>query len=675
MPLSRIIIKNYKSIKKCDFSLTELNVLIGKNGTGKTTILEAINYFYKNLTKSDIDNSIFNQNNSFSNEISISFIYDLSDFLKIAKSHSGEDDTFDNSNEKKYNGYYKAIISIASLVSDNKIKIEMRQIKGKSIWWNCKYEDRMMLKNLFPIFLINCRSLNLSNWEYIWSFLGELLKVSYDERKNISEDINKILLDSSREISEKLNEVIKIFNTSEISIKKQTGKDYASNLAKIFFSGDYIYQKERKLSYYSTGTNSVKYLEILLKTCSTLARVKMKEPLVLLDEPEISLHTNYIDELSEEITNVYPKLNILIATHSSRLTKNLIISPNSVYLYNVKQIDNATIIYKMKRFPQYSPSSTYKVFDDHINSYFSRFNLFVEGETELELFSNPYLRNLFPILKKIDVFKASSDNVTLNIMDPKLLKNQIPYLCLIDLDKILIYDQDKNTFILNTRSGFLPDKHKELFRYCNKHEYKNYLYFQRHRIDEMVNQLRVHYSRPFFGCNDTNYKTMITLIQKYLISYNVFCLKTTIEGTLINEKTIDFAFKFLIKQSRCSHYKCFTEYYNNLNDLDKLNLLRLLYNGKNDLIGTRKKIFKELSQEEQELLEKFLIGKKTSTWISSYLEQYFKNKTKLNNRLSEKTFRIFLENTENKSNLKKKFEEDFFEIFSLINKVYDMIDS
>lgn len=110
MPLSRIIIKNYKSIKKCDFSLTELNVLIGKNGTGKTTILEAINYFYKNLTKSDIDNSIFNQNNSFSNEISISFIYDLSDFLKIAKSHSGEDDTFDNSNEKKYNGYYKAII-------------------------------------------------------------------------------------------------------------------------------------------------------------------------------------------------------------------------------------------------------------------------------------------------------------------------------------------------------------------------------------------------------------------------------------------------------------------------------------------------------------------------------------------------------------------------------------
>lgn len=675
MPLSRIIIKNYKSIKKCDLSLTELNVLIGKNGTGKTTILEAINYFYKNLTKSDIDNSIFNQNNRFSNEISISFIYDLSDFLKIAKSHSGEGDANDNSNEKKYNGYYKAIISIASIDSDNKIKIEMRQIKDKTIWWNCNYENRMMLKNLFPIFFINCRSLDLSNWDYIWNFLGDLLKVSYDERKNISEDIRTILLDSSQEMSNKLNEVIKIFNTSEISIKKQTGKEYASSLAKIFFSGDYIYQKERKLSYYSTGTNSVKYLEIMLKTCSALAKVKMKEPLILLDEPEISLHTNYIDELSEEIINVYPKLNILIATHSSRLTKNIIISPNSVYLYNVKQVDNVTIIYKMKRFPQYSPSSTYKVFDDHINSYFSRFNLFVEGETELELFSNPYLRNLFPVLKKIDVFKASSDNVTLNIMDPKLLKNQIPYLCLIDLDKVLIYDQNINAFSLNSRSGFLPDKHKELFRYCNKHEYKNYLYFQRRRIEEMVNQIKVHYSEPFWGCNDINFNTMISLIQRYLISYNVFCLRTTIEGVLINEETMDFAFEFLMEHTQCKQSIHFDKYYNNMNDLDKLNLLRLLYNGKNDLIGTRKKIFNNLPIQDQGLLEKFLIGKKTSTWISNYLEQYFRNKTKLNNRLSEKTFRIFLESNENRAKLKKMFEKDFYEFFSLINRVYDMIDS
>ena len=42
MPLTRLIIKNFKSIKNCDISLSELNVLIGENGTGKTNLLDAI---------------------------------------------------------------------------------------------------------------------------------------------------------------------------------------------------------------------------------------------------------------------------------------------------------------------------------------------------------------------------------------------------------------------------------------------------------------------------------------------------------------------------------------------------------------------------------------------------------------------------------------------------------
>ena len=81
----------------------------------------------------------------------------------------------------------------------------------------------------------------------------------------------------------------------------------------------------------------------------------------------------------------------------------------------------------MKKFPQYSPSSKYRVSDDHINSYFSRGILFVEGETELELFSNPYIKILFPKLKEIDVFKAMSDEPILNIMNPKLVNTHTPY--------------------------------------------------------------------------------------------------------------------------------------------------------------------------------------------------------------------------------------------------------
>lgn len=88
MPLTRLIIKNYKSIKNCDISLEKLNVLIGENGSGKTTILDAINYFYKNLTYSAASDNVFDENNRYSNELKISLVYDFSQFVKISKSNS-----------------------------------------------------------------------------------------------------------------------------------------------------------------------------------------------------------------------------------------------------------------------------------------------------------------------------------------------------------------------------------------------------------------------------------------------------------------------------------------------------------------------------------------------------------------------------------------------------------
>lgn len=85
MPLIRIIIKNFKSIKNCNISLSDLNLLIGENGTGKTNILEAVEYFYRNLTAASATEQIFDENNRYSNESRIALVYDLSEFVKISK--------------------------------------------------------------------------------------------------------------------------------------------------------------------------------------------------------------------------------------------------------------------------------------------------------------------------------------------------------------------------------------------------------------------------------------------------------------------------------------------------------------------------------------------------------------------------------------------------------------
>lgn len=142
------------------------------------------------------------------------------------------------------------------------------------------------------------------------------------------------------------------------------------------------------------------YLELLLRAIDAISKSKLKEPIILLDEPEISLHPRLIDELSDALISTNSKMSILLSTHSSRLTKNLIISAEEIALYDVRLTEKYSTAYKMKLFPQYSPTSTTRVTDDHVNSYFSRSILFVEGESELELFSNRIFRELLGFFTK-----------------------------------------------------------------------------------------------------------------------------------------------------------------------------------------------------------------------------------------------------------------------------------
>ena len=675
MPLTRLTIKNFKSIKYCDITLSDLNVLIGENGTGKTNLLDAISYFYYNLTGSNISTEIFDENNHYSNEVRISLTYDLSEFVKISKSNTEEIPDFgeeEPAEKSRYSGYYKAIISMASKVSNKKLRVELSQVKGRSIRWNCTYEERLIFKSLFPIFYIDTRNLDVTQWGYIWDILGELAKVSNTERKNISAKISDVLLDPAHETSQKLKVITDIFEAANVSVKPAMAKEYATNLTKVFFSGNSIRQRGRHLDYYSTGTNSVKYIELLLKSIDALSRVKMKEPIILFDEPEISLHTNYLDELAEAITDVNSRLNVLVSTHSSRLTKNLITASDTISLYNVKLINKYSSIHQMKKFPQYSPTSKYRVADDHINAYFSRVNLFVEGETELELFSNPYLRILFPKLKKVDVFKAVSEKPILNIMSPKLSNSQTPYLCLIDIDKAMSFDKGKKRFVM--RSEYFPENKKERFRYRNKHESEPYLYLQRKRINAMQSKLHIHYYLPFLSCNDRNYYEFVAALQQYLLSYNIFCLSTTIEGALINPNTTDFASDFLKSHTKKCDFEKFHAYWGQLQKVDQLNLLRMLFNGKSDLLRSRKDAFNALDPNTRLTLEKVTIGGKASGWVSKYLDEFFQSVVEIEGTFSEKSFRRYLENEDNRKNLLRSFQNNFLELYSLIERLCGMID-
>ena len=170
----------------------------------------------------------------------------------------------------------------------------------------------------------------------------------------------------------------------------------------------------------------------------------------------------------------------------------------NINLYNIKINNNYTKIKKMKSISDAKPSEKFRILDEHINSYFSKGILFVEGESELELFSNDYLQILFPFLSQIDVFKAMTDNKMLKQIDPNIINSWAPCLYLIDLDKALKYDKDNNSFKIKCADYI--EKNKERVKYFNKKKDKFDLRLMRIRLEKMANNLKIHYKLPFYSC-------------------------------------------------------------------------------------------------------------------------------------------------------------------------------
>ena len=77
MSIKHIEIKYYKSIDSCVLTLENVNLFIGENGTGKSNILDAVRYFFESLLTDKDDEGIYDINNKFSNEFSVSITFEF----------------------------------------------------------------------------------------------------------------------------------------------------------------------------------------------------------------------------------------------------------------------------------------------------------------------------------------------------------------------------------------------------------------------------------------------------------------------------------------------------------------------------------------------------------------------------------------------------------------------
>ncbi len=690
LAIKKVTIKNCKSIEFLELNLEKnINCFLGVNNVGKSNIMRIINFFHLNLTREIHDDSMFNTSNPYNDEVEISIEYDFQELIdKVQGNTNFSNDFFEyflsNVNFRTlYNGLdplndmvKKFKNFIGKYVEEGMCTLILTyNRKSKSIVWNIKdYEFRAFVSVRFPVFFLESRSIDLYNWDSIWKLIGEIAPF----RKKISIDGN---IEGIFEVDEESNDnyesviknIISEIENSNIRIQKSSVYEKISQIIQLQLGGKRFEYENHKLKISSHGMNSYSFMSLYIKLILRLFNNKyLSSPLVMIDEPELHLHLKKIELFLKEIKK-YESFSItkwIFTTHSPNFIKNVIVEYTDYEIFHVTntKLFNRSYVSKINGFQD----KKYKLISDNeANLFFSETCFFVEGDTELEVFSNNNLRNLYPKLNLIDIYAFDGKEDKLKLVNPKDRNTKINYLVMIDMDKILSYKVSKKKFklsgseYLNVMKNEKTTKH-EKYSYTNKF---NSTFKVRNQIKQNLQSNNFEVDLTGLCIKESEERTeLVKLIQNYCEQYNFFPLDTTIEGALINKNN------YLIFHRWINEHEWnktgFDLEYSKLNTEDhKATFLRLIFFGKTDWLSSDKEknnqsfnlklnIIKEIRGELQK--SKLSFGDKTSGWITNYLNWYFDNEL-----TSLHTEDIFL-----KRNL---FQNNFPELERVIEKLEKML--
>jgi energy-coupling factor transporter ATP-binding protein EcfA2 len=271
-----------------------INLILGKNGSGKTSLLEMIN-LAANLVPQQL-------NGCFSDDSNGTHLTDIiinNGEETISVSNLKKDDSGEWSSD-----YLKE--NVRYITSQRKINVGGT---AKNLLATIKFED-----------------VNISN-------PGQSIDVAEEFNKTIMKELYLKITELSGD-DKFLTEIEKDYKEGLIDFEKTLKIDLKKENA-IYFV-DY---KEREVAINNLSSGEQEYLYFY----SFLKRIQTdKEKIILIDEPELHLHSSQIRKLCELITNLAINNQVIIATHSGEILQHFISRANIILLNkgSVELIDN-----------------------------------------------------------------------------------------------------------------------------------------------------------------------------------------------------------------------------------------------------------------------------------------------------------------------------------------------
>jgi len=660
--LKRITFKNCKTVKDVDLTVGKINCIVGKNGVGKSTIIKSLNLFYESLddqkSKSNIDDFIiYDKNNPYNKYVEIKLVYDFSYFHKLLRKNEYKV----TSGELTKGGFIHKLGELDKHIDVNKnLTLTLKLDRdGKKRWIpHINYDLRTTLKTIFPFYFISLNDKKKNNWEDLWRMIEDLAAFSKVSNTNIFSELEEN--DQGRDIK-KITEIIQNeLNEADIIVKNYKNKENILRLIQLSIGGEELKFKYKDMDFFSEGTNSFNYLNIYCKLLNRISLLKIKQPILFLDEPEVGLHPKYIDFLLENILDEKNKYQVLLTTHSSRVLKNVV--KNSID-YNIVHATKKNGYTKISNVTNFLDRQEKLIFSDEEGSYYlSDKIIFVEGKTELELFNNKNIISVFPKFKNVEIYSYNGDSQKLGTIHPKVRNTNIPYLIVVDGDYIYKVQDSKLKIINNTKDYLNPldpsksvDEHrKELFYIGEKANIRKV----RNRINFYCEKNYYVFDNYWRSCSGYYFAKHLENIKEYCLKYNVYPVSTTIEGAIVNKNNVELFKEWLIYKNPYKE-RIISELYNYSKDIDvRTTLFRLCIDGKCDDLSRLQKVnetdpyvITNLKKSINNLKRNY---NKASGWVTEWLDYILKEQI-----LNEDTIEA----------KQRRFSYFFPELFDIISNI------
>lgn len=661
MSIKKITIKNCKSIEFLELNLNmNINCFIGINNVGKSNIMKIIHFFHTNLTREFYDDSMFSKSNPYNDEVEISIEYDFKELVDKVQgsfnvSNGFLDDIFSNINFSQFHNGLDPLNDIVEkvkkfvdkYVEEDKCTLTLKyNRKNKSINWNIKdYEFRAFVSVRFPVFFLESRNIDLYNWESIWKLIGEI--APFRKKVSITGNIEGVFeLDDEGQNNYDIviQDIISEIEKSNIRIQQSNIYEKISQIIQLQLGGKGFEYETHKLQIGSYGMNSYSFMSLYVKLILRLFNNKhLSSPLIMIDEPELHLHLKKIEQFTREIKEYerFSTTKWIFATHSPTFVKNIIVEHVDYEIFHVTNTEFFNKSY-VSRINGFKEKKHKLISDNEANLFFSEVCLFVEGDTELEVFRNNNLRVLYPKLNNIDIYAFEGKEDKLKLVNPNDRKTKINYLVMIDMDKILNYSPKKKKYKLSGSAYLNVIKNKNIINREKYHYTKKFndTFRVRSEITQRLTTNKFEVDSTGLCIEQSDERTeLFELIQQYYDQYNFFPLETTIEGTLINKRNYHLFYQWIKEYDW--NQQDFDNLYSILQTEDhKTTFLRLIFFGKTDWFSSEKegnnqnfvgklKVIREIRKQLKESTLDF--GDKTSGWVTNYLNWFFDRELNIEN--------------------------------------------